>query len=219
MGHTHAASGVLAGAAVLPVAPVTGGVQTAAWLVAAAGYALAPDLDMRHTSAARMWGPISGVAAAGIGRVAGGHRAGTHDVVLAPLAAFLLAWSAAQHPVTAAVAVSVAVGLSVRAVALLTRTRWARQWTVNLAVSTVAAVPVAHGEIAVPWLPWAAAVGVLVHVLGDALTTHGVPAPGSLVTRRFKTRWGAPVIRTGSWVEPAVAVACVAGAVALMVAP
>ena len=53
------------------------------WVAAVSGAALAADLDHPEAGASRMWGPVSQVASTAINTISGGHRQGTHDVVLA----------------------------------------------------------------------------------------------------------------------------------------
>ena len=45
LGHSHALSGLAAGAATLPWAPVHGTVSQVAWVAAVGGFAMLPDLD------------------------------------------------------------------------------------------------------------------------------------------------------------------------------
>ena len=79
------------------------------------------------------------------------------------------------------------------------------------------------------WVPFAVAGGVVVHILGDALTTSGVPVPGAWllpVPRRDVPSWGLRWFDTGKrferrvvapWVDAFIA-AAVVGNVALVVA-
>jgi membrane-bound metal-dependent hydrolase YbcI (DUF457 family) len=211
MGRTHAASGLAAGAVLVPFVPVEGVPATAAWLVSCAGMALLPDLDQRGTTAARMWGPVSQAAATVVGFVSRGHRAGTHDAVLAPLILGGLAWWATQYRIAGLVLVAVAVGLAIRAIA------WASKaakipWILNGAASAGAALALEAQGITVSWLPWAVVVGVLAHIAGDALTTEKVPIPLVWIFNR-KARFGIPLADTNSWLEPVVTVACLVGSV------
>ena len=112
MGSTHAATGALAGLVTLPLAPVTGPGGAAAWVAVWAGAALAPDLDTHGSSAARIWGPPTRLAGAAIGRAARGHRAGTHDIVVAPFAAIGVFAVAGMWAPAAVLAVAVLAGLA-----------------------------------------------------------------------------------------------------------
>ncbi|GLY32085.1 metal-dependent hydrolase [Kineosporia sp. NBRC 101731] len=79
---SHAPSGTLAGQlAALTLAPLDPRPSVVLALVAGAtAGALLPDTDHHSSSPARMWGPVTQVPCAWIGRAAGGHREWTHDV-------------------------------------------------------------------------------------------------------------------------------------------
>src|SRR3712207_9584493 len=87
LGHSHALSGLAAGAATLPWAPVGGAVGQVAWIAAVGGMAMLPDLDHSGSTVSDMWGPLPDVPSGAVGRLAQGHRWGTHDAGLA-LSAF-----------------------------------------------------------------------------------------------------------------------------------
>ena len=55
LGHSHALSGLAAGAATLPWAPVHGTVAQMSWIAAAGGFAMLPDLDHRGSTVSDMW--------------------------------------------------------------------------------------------------------------------------------------------------------------------
>ena len=176
MGYSHVSCGMVAGLASLPIAPVTGPSAQAAWVLGLGGASLIPDLDTRGSTAARMWGPITGTLGAAIGRLARGHRQGTHDVLLAPAAAALLALLASLHQVTSAVVLALTIGLSLRGLALAGLGRMGA--ATNLAVSALAAgALIAAGAHQLRLLPLVLALGVLVHIIGDWLTEEGVPIP------------------------------------------
>lgn len=211
MGRTHAASGLVAGAVLLPWVGSASVPESGAWLTACAGFALLPDLDQRGTTAARMWGPLSQAVATVVGFVSRGHRAGTHDAFLGPVILGGLAWWASHYDTAGMVLVAVAIGLAIRA------TAWASKaakmpWVLNLVVSAGAAWWLAGQNIGVDWLPAAVVVGVLAHIAGDALTTEKVPVPLLWMVNR-KARIGIPLCDTNSWLEPVVTVACVIGTV------
>lgn len=198
MGVTHVASGLLAGVASAPLvtAAPTGRVV---WVLATAGAALLPDLDTPTSTAARMWGPISQAIAGLVGRVAGGHRWGTHDVVLAPAAVWLVAAVACQAPVAAAVLLAVTSGLVIAGLGSVGLGR------VGAGGNLAAAGGVGwwHGHVLDPGqvrlIPWALALGTITHIAGDAVTVGKVPAP--IVWLRRRRRVGVPVLRTGGLLE------------------
>jgi hypothetical protein len=208
MGHTHALSGLAAGAATLPLIGLSTPLEQLTWVAAWGGFAMLPDLDQRSSTIARMWGPVSAVPAGLIGSLAGGHRHGTHDPIAGPVAFAALAALAARHPFSRAFLLALAIGLALRACAFAIPGRAEESALGNLVLSWSAAwALVAHGHEPARWLPIAVAGGCLVHIAGDALTHHGVPAPlATLIGSR--RRIGVPLLSTGSLVET-VAVATV----------
>ncbi len=96
LGHSHALSGLAVGAATLPWAPGDGTASQVAWIAAVGGFAMLPDLDQHCSTVSDMWGPATDVPSGLLGKIAGGHRWGTHDAVLAPLAFGGLAMLAAD---------------------------------------------------------------------------------------------------------------------------
>ena len=204
MGSTHAATGVLAGLTTLPIAPVHGPAGAAAWVAVWAGAALAPDLDTHGSSAARIWGWPTRAAGTLIGRAARGHRAGTHDIVIAPAVAFAVFAVASLWAPAAVIAVALLAGLAQVAHDPLIPGD-GRHWLTNGVLSFgFAWWAVVVADVSTWWLPFAVAGGVVVHILGDALTTSGVPVPGAWllpVPRREVPSWGPRLFRTGSMVE------------------
>lgn len=177
MGRTHVTSGLVVGLATLPLAPVTTGTAEAAWVLTLGGTALLPDLDSQHSTASRMWGPITGTLSALISRISGGHRWGTHDAILGPLAAAALVLLAATHQVAFTIVLALAIGLLIQG---LVSTGLGRVGAVlNLAGSVAAALWLtATGAAELSWLlAVVVAAGMLVHIAGDFPTTGGVPVP------------------------------------------
>lgn len=176
MGYNHVSCGLLTGLATLPIAPVTGPAAQTAWVLALGGASLLPDLDTTGSTAARMWGPITRTLGAFVGALAQGHRQGTHDAVLAPIAFAGVALLASLHPVTTGIVLAVTIGLALRGLALAGVGRIGA--AANLLVSaTVAWVLVAAGAHQIRLLPLVLAAGVLIHIAGDWLTDEGVPVP------------------------------------------
>lgn len=204
MGRTHVTSGAAAGALTLPLLPPASPVVQLAWLLSWAGAALAPDLDTTTSSAARMWGPASRVLALALGRVSGGHRWGTHDLLLAPVLCVCAVTAAAVHPLGAAVVLALVSGLAVQGLAVTgARTLRAAGPVLNLTVSAAAAWSVtARGADTTWWevLPWAVAGGVAIHILGDALTRQGIPVPVAWIWTRARIP-GPVFLTTGGVLE------------------
>lgn len=217
LGHSHAMSGLAAGALTLPLAPMVGVgggvVEQLAWVAAWGGFALLPDLDqggmhwrgamprLSGSTVARMWGPLTTTAASGVAVIARGHRQGTHDVLLAPLVFGLLAAAAANATWSAVLVLALAIGLALQACHAVIPGRIESTVVGNLLVSFGAAWwLVRSGTVSLGWLPWAVAGGVVVHVLGDLLTVGGIPVPLTWINGRSR-RVSLRLFRTGAPVE------------------
>lgn len=212
MGHTHALSGMAAGALLLPVAPASG-VHQVAWVIAWGGFAMLPDLDQRASTVSRMWGPVTAGMATVLGAVAGGHRKGTHDLVLAPLFFGLAAAVLARFPVPALIMFAFSIGLALRACAFVLPSQTGTV-AANLVLSFAGAWFLVGSGQSIDWLVWAVAGGVAVHILGDALTHGGVPFPVVWLpaAARGKTlRVNLPLTMTGSPFEAVVLATVFAG--------
>ena len=199
LGHSHALSGLAAGAATLPWAPVHGPVAQGAWIAAVGGFAMLPDLDHRSSTVSDMWGPVTDVPAGAIGALAGGHRWGTHDAVLAPLAFGALAIAASSAYWSSLLLLALAIGLALRALHFVIPGRTETTILGNLVLSWGGAWLLLEHMTSPAWLPWGVAAGVLTHVLGDAITTAGVPVPILWLVRR--KRLALLPLRTGAGVE------------------
>jgi hypothetical protein len=215
LGHSHALSGLAAGAATLPWAPVHGTVAQVAWISAAGGFAMLPDLDQQGSTISRMWGPATDVPSGLVGTVARGHRWGTHDAVLGPLAFGLLAYAAAGAYWSSLLLLALAIGLALRALNFVIPGRAENTVVGNLLLSWGGAWFLLEHSPSPAWLPWAVAVGVLTHIAGDFLTREGIPVPVFWLIRRSRL---APIhLRTGAVVERAVLVPAFTVAIATFV--
>ena len=204
LGHSHALSGLAAGAAALPWAPVHGTVSQVAWVAAVGGFAMLPDLDHSGSTVSDMWGPITDVPSGAIGRLAQGHRWGTHDAILGPLAFGALAVAAAGAFWSSLLLMALAIGLALRALNFAIPGRVENTVVGNLALSWGGAWFLLDHSPTPGWLPWAVALGCLTHIAGDALTTAGIPVP--LVWIAHRCRLKLLPIRTGAVVEKMVLV-------------
>lgn len=215
LGHSHALSGLAAGAATLPWAPVQGTVAQVAWISAAGGFAMLPDLDQRGSTISRMWGPATDVPSGLVGTVARGHRWGTHDAVLGPLVLGFLAFLAAGAYWSSLLLLALAIGLALRALHFVIPGRAENTVIGNLVLSWGGAYLLLEHSPAPAWLPYAVGVGVLTHIAGDFLTKEGVPVPVFWLLRRSRL---APIhLRTGAFVERAVLVPAFLVAIAVFV--
>ena len=204
LGHSHALSGLAAGAATLPWAPVQGTVSQVAWVAAVGGFAMLPDLDHSGSTVSDMWGPITDVPSGAIGRFAQGHRWGTHDAILGPLAFGALAMAAAGAFWSSLLLMALAIGLALRALNFAIPGRVENTVVGNLVLSWGGAYLLLTHSPNPGWLPWAVALGCLTHIAGDALTTAGIPVP--LVWIAHRCRLKLLPIRTGNVVEKAILV-------------
>lgn len=178
MGYSHALSGAVAASAIYAFAPSTLGATASAMAVSSGliiGGALLPDADHPNASAARSFPPLSNVMVAGISRISGGHRGYTHTLlgvgIFAALAYFACTWQidARGHQVFPLAILLVA-------------------FCVSLGLSTLKVVPKGTGYllgIAAGYLSYVSplpaitiatflALGCLVHLAGDVITTKGL---------------------------------------------
>jgi membrane-bound metal-dependent hydrolase YbcI (DUF457 family) len=206
MGPAHAASGLAAGALTLGLATRCGidrPLEQLAWVVAWGGFAYLPDLDQKGSTAGSMWGFPTRWLSRAIGFLARRHRGGTHDLVVAPVAFGVLAILAATNEWSALVVLALGIGLALHAVAQLIPGDAEKTALGNLALSFAGAWWLTDSGVTLPWLPIAVAGGVVVHVLGDALTTDGIPVPFTTWLRRRPKTVGLRLFDAGRGLEPA----------------
>jgi membrane-bound metal-dependent hydrolase YbcI (DUF457 family) len=204
LGHSHALSGLAAGAATLPWAPAHGTVAQISWVAAVGGFAMLPDLDHSGSTVSDMWGPITDVPSGGIGRFAQGHRWGTHDALLGPAAFGGLAFLAADAFWSSLLLMALAIGLALRALNFAIPGRVENTVVGNLILSWGGAWLLLAHSPSPAWLPWAVALGCLTHIAGDAITTAGIPVPVLWVFHRSRLKL--LPIRTGNVIETGVLV-------------
>jgi membrane-bound metal-dependent hydrolase YbcI (DUF457 family) len=222
MGNTHSLSAAGAFlAAAFPVShyvhhltPLTAAVGT----IVAAGAGLLPDLDHPSATPARAFGPISQTAARIIARISGGHRHGTHSILGLSIcgalaaAAYLNAW-------TLAATIWLCMGLGVRALWKRPKNRpnGKLDWRdiaglVHAAVAAYVAYRLTHAGLDLSVVPFAVALGYLVHLLGDGATETGV---NWWYPDRQRYRWAS--VDTGKAVERFVVVPALYAGIATVV--
>lgn len=151
-----------------------------------AGGAMTPDGDHRNSTIAHSLPPLSNIACAGIEKISGGHRHGTHSLI-GILAFTLLAWLASFITIEIE-GRTVALGAGLVAVPLVAIAmkglgiRLGRRgsvlntslgpWIVSVGTAGLATY---YLDYQWTWLPLAVGLGAFVHCLGDALTIQGVP--------------------------------------------
>ena len=199
MGRTHVYSGMAAGAATLPIAPVEGVVAAVAWVAVAGGAALVPDLDHPNATMTRMWGPVLVPLHKAVRWLGRGHRGGSHDIIVAPAVVWLIAWAASRHEVSAGILIAIVIGLGIRGAEFVVPGKLFEHPAVNIAIAGNVAWLSATYAMTLAWLPWALALGVVVHVIGDAVTRTGVPIPFTWLDGRATHNKGA--LTTGRWYE------------------
>jgi hypothetical protein len=204
LGHSHALSGLAAGAVTLPWAPVHGAVGQAAWVAAAGGFAMLPDLDQRGSTISRMWGPLSDVPSGVVGTIARGHRWGTHDAVVAPVVFGFLASLASGWFWSSLLFMAMSIGLALRALHFVIPGKAENTVIGNLLLSFGGAWLLLANIPSPAWLPWAVMLGVLTHIAGDLLTCEGVPLPVFWAFGRNRIKLSP--MRTGTVLETAVLV-------------
>lgn len=218
-GPTHAMSGAAGGLALATSLPATwGGATTTAEILAyaglTAGAALLPDLDAPGSTVARTFGPVTGVASRAVAagcvlivnttgtrrdaRISGAHRTATHTLWFALLAG-ACAWG-----LDGVFGENAVVGMLVFFAGLALRglfPGWSRKHGGTVPILVAAALGVAAyttvPALQSPLLPASAvATGVLLHLVGDMLTTSGVPLTSPLIPRGVRRWW--------NWTLPAV---------------
>lgn len=153
------------------------GVVTGALVTA--GAALLPDADHHSATIAHSLPPLSNLLCAGVGAISGGHRRGTHSLL--GVAAFVaLAFVAGLWTIETAAFGTIYPGAGLLAVLLVSFAAKALKiipdsmrrspWAVGL---TAGAFITAFAPEEQFWFPLAVGTGVVVHILGDMLTTGG----------------------------------------------
>lgn len=186
MGITHATSGAAAWIAITGAMPVLSlgaypldPVGVLAGTAVCAGAALLPDAD-HHSATIAQAVPVLGRLTTGtVEALSGGHRHGAHSPVGLGVAT-AGAWALTLLTLATDELGTIAIGAGLGAAALTcfglkargyVRT-WASAWVLG-ALLGVVIVLVAPEQIA--WFPLAVAVGFVTHLVGDYLTTGGLP--------------------------------------------
>ncbi|HEX9225143.1 MAG TPA: metal-dependent hydrolase [Arthrobacter sp.] len=168
-------SGLDLGFGMLEVSPV--GVITGALVTA--GAAMLPDADHHNATIAHSLPPLSNAMCAGIGKVSGGHRHGTHSV-LGIIVFVAVAWLAGLWTIDTTLFGTIYPGAGILSVLLVAFAAKALKiipdrmrkspWAVGLAFGLFITVfaPEEQG-----WFPLAMGIGVIAHIVGDMMTTEG----------------------------------------------
>jgi membrane-bound metal-dependent hydrolase YbcI (DUF457 family) len=205
MGGHHAASGAAAWVAIASTGPYTLGwypLDATGILIggmATAGTALICDWDHRHSTVANSLPPLSNVIAVGIENASGGHRQGTHSVLGAAFFVLLATLAGQIQLQTDWGLLSVGAGLlcmfminiAAKALKLFPKAGFISNWLFALAM---AGLVTWFAPDQWTWLPISMLTGVVVHIVGDMITTGGVPLLWPIVIKPPKFLRKLPVL-------------------------
>jgi membrane-bound metal-dependent hydrolase YbcI (DUF457 family) len=201
MGRSHlmlGAAGFLACEGIDPTllgSKPLGTAQLAAGTLIACGAAMIPDIDHPQATLARSLPPVSMVVSKFVNKIAGGHRKGTHTLwcwILVALATkFALALS--SGPI-------IALGISVFCALLMLRVLTESDGLICLLLACIlGGAAVLAGGADTSWLTQAVIIGFGLHLVGDIVTTEGIPffypfGPNFKIpilgsTDHFRERW------------------------------
>lgn len=175
--------------------------ERACGAVIAAGGALVCDLDTPTSRLANALGPLTRLAARGIGRAFGGHRRGTHSLVFCAATGVLAAAAIAQQHVVAVgagfaltvgelAALAIAYAATALTVALLLPVRGVRAGVITFALVAVAASTHPPAQL----VSAALTIGCFSHLLADVVTPEGIAPLWPFSPRRIHVKL---VHRTG----------------------
>jgi membrane-bound metal-dependent hydrolase YbcI (DUF457 family) len=189
MGGHHAATGAAAWVAVTASTPIAFGwyegvtnTGVIAGALVCAGAALLPDADHHSGTIANSLKPVSNVVVKGIETVSGGHRKGTHSIL--GVAVFTaIAWGLSLLSIDTGNEEigSILIGPGIMCVLLvafalkalkITRDTKLLPWTTSITLAVLIAIFAPEEWF---WMPFSVALGCVVHILGDLVTTAGVP--------------------------------------------
>ncbi len=148
--------------------------------VIAAGAALVPDVDHKGTTISKALPPITNGLSKIINKLSGGHRKGTHSLLgLAASTALVLfvlqkTWTISidERPFGVTVALFVLFLGSFASQALKLKIGKLESWPTALVLAIIAGLTFPSDAA---WLPFAFGIGYLVHLVGDTITTDGIP--------------------------------------------
>ncbi|BCW18613.1 membrane protein [Arthrobacter sp. NtRootA9] len=206
MGGHHAASGAAAWVAVASTGPYALGwypLDPTGILIggmATAGTALVCDWDHRSSTVAHSLPPLSNAIARGIETASGGHRQGTHSILGAAVFVLLAAVASQVQMQTPWGLLSVGAGLlcmfliniAAKALKLFPKSGFISNWIFALLMAGLVTLYAPHQWT---WLPMSMLIGVVVHIVGDLITTGGVPLLWPLVIRPPKLLRKVPLLR------------------------
>lgn len=144
-----------------------------------AGAALAPDADHHNATIAHSLPPLSNVVCGAIGKISGGHRHGTHSII-GIIAFMAVAWLAGLWTIDteqfgtvyagAGLLTILLISFAAKALKLMPDKLRKTPWAVGIFFGAFIAL---FGPEDQGWFVFAMGVGVVVHILGDMMTTGG----------------------------------------------
>ena len=170
LGHSHALSGAVTGAATGIFLHMSEP-RTVALAGFTAGMALLPDLDKCGSSPARCLGFLSEAVATVIAKVSGGHRHATHSI-LGIVVFTALAWVACHFRGDIAGKAGLALLMTLTVSGALESLRIARSHVADVIAIGVASFEIWFGY-GLALIPLAVLVGCATHIAGDMLTDSG----------------------------------------------
>ncbi len=205
MGGHHAASGAAAWVAIATTGPYALGwypLDATGVLIGAmttAGTSLVCDWDHRSSTIAHALPPLSNAIAVGIEKVSGGHRQGTHSLlgasVFVVLAAFCSQFQVdspwGRLSVGAGLLCMFMINIAAKALKLFPNSGWIANWVFALLMAGLVTWFAPHQW---SWLPLSMLAGVMVHIVGDLVTTGGVPLLWPVVIKPPKLLRKVPVL-------------------------
>lgn len=168
MGRHHALLGGSAWMGIGALAGMPAG-PLAVSAAACATAAMLPDIDEPGSTVAHLCGPVTIATAWLTQRISGGHRHATHSLAAVAIGG-VVGLSVSPFPIAQAVVLALLFALFLRVLAPPPF----RYGICSFAVAGLLAYHVV-AQLGAGWLPLALAAGVALHLVGDMLTSGGVP--------------------------------------------
>jgi membrane-bound metal-dependent hydrolase YbcI (DUF457 family) len=147
------------------------GAELASGTLVASGAAMLPDLDHPSATVARSLGPVTWFLSRAVHTMAGGHRRGTHTVWAWALVTFLV-WQALRTSDGPWVVLIVCIFSASLAMRVLTEADGVICLLLAAVFGGAATLAAGHHH---SWLLVAVSLGYALHMLGDVVTTEGIP--------------------------------------------
>jgi len=148
-----------------------GAAELAAGTLVASGSAMLPDLDHPQATMARSLGPVTWFLSRAVHTLAGGHRKGTHTVWAWALITFLV-WQMLQGTHSPWVVLILCIFSASLFLRVLTEADGLICFLLAAVLGGAATLAAGHSH---SWLLVAVSLGYALHMLGDIVTTEGIP--------------------------------------------